>query len=199
MRALLPFVLLLVAGLAHAEKADRDKPVNLEADRATVDDAKRVHTFEGNVVLTQGTLVIKTDKLVVTQDESGYQKGVATGGADGLARFRQKREGKDEYVEGEAERIEHDAKSEKSEFFNKAKVRSGLDEVKGQYIQYDAKTENYFVTNGPGGSVVASAGTRKDRVRAVIQPKNAEGEKTLPTGRGFNAVLRPATGLDPNR
>lgn len=199
MRALLPFVLLLVAGLAHAEKADRDKPVNLEADRATVDDAKRVHTFEGNVVLTQGTLVIKTDKLVVTQDESGYQKSVATGGADGLARFRQKREGKDEYVEGEAERIEHDAKSEKSEFFNKAKVRSGLDEVKGQYIQYDAKTENYFVTNGPGGSVVASAGTRKDRVRAVIQPKNAEGEKTLPTGRGFNAVLRPATGLDPNR
>ena len=70
---------------AHAEKADRSKPVNIEADRVSVDDKNKVHVFEGRVVLTQGTLTLRSDKLVVTQDAEGYQRGVATGGPGGLA------------------------------------------------------------------------------------------------------------------
>lgn len=160
----------LIAGTAHAERADRNKPVNLEADRVTVDDIKRVHVFEGNVLLSQGTLSIKSAKLVVTQDAEGFQKGVASGGADGLARFRQKREGKDEYVEGEAERIEYDSRSEKSEFFTRAYVKSGVDEVRGNYIQYDGITEQYLVTAVPG----AKPGTPAGRVTAIIQPKSVK-------------------------
>jgi len=95
---------------------------------------------------------IRTSKLVVTQDADGFQKGVASGGANGLARFRQKLEGKDAYIEGEAERIEHDARSEKTQFFTRAWVKNGQDEVKGQYISYDSLTENYLVTNGAGDS-----------------------------------------------
>ncbi|MBC7204905.1 MAG: lipopolysaccharide transport periplasmic protein LptA, partial [Methyloversatilis sp.] len=60
--------LVLAAGLstpARAERADRDKPVNLEADKVTVDDRTRTHTFEGNVVFTQGTLTIKANRVVV--------------------------------------------------------------------------------------------------------------------------------------
>jgi lipopolysaccharide export system protein LptA len=174
----------LAAGGARAERADRDKPVNLEADRVTVDDIKRVHIFEGNVVLKQGTLVIRTAKLVVTQDAEGFQKGVATGGADGLARFRQKRDGKDEFVDGEGERIEYDARTEKAEFFVRAYVKSGMDEVRGNFISYDGLTEKYLVTAAPGAKPGAPAG----RVTAVIQPKNAKPateagrvETTLPT------------------
>lgn len=170
---------LAASPLVHAEKADRDKPVNLEADKITVDDAKKVHIFEGNVQLVQGTLIIRTDRLVVTQDADGFQKGVAYGGANGLARFRQKRESKDEYVDGEAERIEHDAKTEKTEFFTRAYIKSGLDEVRGQYVQYDGKSEHYLVTSGPGGTVSG----RPERVRAVIQPKNKDGAKPAASGR----------------
>ena len=166
--------LTLTATVAWAERADRDKPVNLEADRITVDDVKQVHVFEGRVQLIQGTLVIHTEKLVVTQDAEGFQKGVASGGDMGLAHFRQKRDGKDEYVEGEAERIEYDGKTEVAQFFTRARVKSGLDEVRGQYISYDGKSENYLVTNGPGGSVVAPVSDRDNRVRAVIQPKNGK-------------------------
>ncbi|GAB1392275.1 lipopolysaccharide transport periplasmic protein LptA [Rhodocyclaceae bacterium] len=162
--------LTLTAHAVHAERADRNKPVNLEADRVTVDDIKRVHVFEGNVVLTQGTLSIRTAKLVVTQDAEGFQKGVASGGADGLARFRQKREGKDEYVDGEGERIEYDSRAEKSEFFTRAYVKSGVDEVRGNYIQYDGITEQYLVTAVPG----AKPGTPAGRVTAIIQPKSAK-------------------------
>lgn len=165
--------LLLICAPAHGEKADRDKPVNLEADRITVDEAKQTQVFEGNVVLTQGTLVIRTDKMMVSQDANGYQKGVALGGQDGLARFRQKREGRSDYVEGEAERIDHDAKTEKSEFHVRAHVKSGQDDVKGPYIQFDSKTETYLVSGTPG----ASPGKPQERVRAVIQPRNQEAGK----------------------
>jgi len=158
---------------ASAEKADRDKPVNLEADRITVDDAKKVHILEGKVQLVQGTLIIRSEKLVVTQDAEGFQSGVATGGEGGLARFRQKREGKDEYIEGEAERIEYNGKSEKAQFFLRAHVASGQDEVRGQYISYDGKSESYLVTSGPGGTIAPPIPGKDSRVRAVIQPKQS--------------------------
>lgn len=166
------FFLLGMPLSAFAEKADRDKPVNLEADRIVIDDAKKVNVFEGNVQLVQGTLMIRSDKLVVTQDAEGFQNGVATGGPGGLARFRQKREGKDEYVDGEAERIVYDGKAEKAEFFQRARVKSGQDEVRGQYISYDGKNENYLVTGGPAGANAAPAPGKDHRVRAVIQPKS---------------------------
>jgi lipopolysaccharide export system protein LptA len=165
---------LLAAGLpatVRAERADRDKPVNLEADKVTVDDRTRTHTFEGNVVFTQGTLTIRANRVVVTQDVTGYQKGVATGGEGGLARFRQKREGQDLWMEGEAERIEHDAKTEITRFFSRAHVKSGGDEVRGQFIQYDAISENYTVTNSADAKTVPSGGDQSKRVRAIIQPK----------------------------
>lgn len=162
--------MLLASSHVLAERADRDKPVHLEAARVTVDDVKRVHIFEGNVVLSQGSLAIRTAKLVVTQDADGFQKGVATSGEGGLARFRQKREGKDEYIDGEAERIEYDSRGEKAEFFNRAFVKSGADEVRGHYISYDGRTEQYLVTATPG----ASPGSKEGRVTAIIQPKNAK-------------------------
>jgi len=169
---------LFAAAVARAEKADRDKPVNIEADRVSVDDVKKVQTFEGNVQLVKGTLIIRAERIVVTQDDDGYQRGVATGTAGVPPRFRQKREGLDDYIEGEGERIEHDAKAEKTEFFNRAWVKSGLDEVRGQFISYDALTEKYFVTSGPNGTrALPGSG---ERVRAVIQPKNKDAGAALP-------------------
>ncbi|HEX8988726.1 MAG TPA: lipopolysaccharide transport periplasmic protein LptA [Rhodocyclaceae bacterium] len=183
----------MAAGAAHAEKADKDKPVNLEADRITVDDAQKVHILEGNVQLQRGTLVIRTDKLVVTQDADGYQRGVAYGGAGGLAHFRQKREGKDEYVEGEAERLEHDAKTDVTQLFNRAYVQSGRDEVRGEYIKYNGDTENYIVTSGPNGTTAAAKG-KPGRVHVVIQPRNGEAAANAPAAapRG-TAPLKSAT------
>jgi lipopolysaccharide export system protein LptA len=189
------FLVAFVAATAvHAEKADKDKPVNLEADRITVDDAQKVHILEGNVQLVRGTLVIRTDKLVVTQDADGYQRGVAYGGAGGLAHFRQKREGKDEYVEGEAERLEHDAKTDITQLFVRAYVKSGQDEVRGQYIQYNGDTENYVVTSGPNGTVATNKG-RPGRVHAIIQPRNGPKDEAQSATPANTAPLKSATGI----
>jgi len=188
-------LLVLAAFPAFAERADREKPISLEANRISVDDVKKVQVYEGNVVLTQGTMVIRSDRIVVTQDSDGFQRGVAYAGPGGLARFKQKREGKDEYIEGEAERIEHDARTEITEFFVRAWVRSGLDEVKGNYISYDSLHEKYYVTSGvtPDGKGPAKA--EGGRVRAIIQPKG-KGEAQPPAGEGLS--LKPAANI-PNK
>lgn len=182
-RMLLVAALIFSAVSAQAEKADRDKPVNLDADRILIDDAKKINTFEGNVQMAQGTLTIRCEKLVVTQDVDGYQSAVATGGPGGLAHFRQKRDGKEEYVEGEAERIVHDGKLDKTEFFQRAHVKSGQDEVRGQYISFDGKNENYLVSSGPAGAPAAKAHGANTRVRAVIQPKKKAEAASLPPSK----------------
>lgn len=149
-----------------AVQTDRDQPVRIEADRLTVDDRNKTHTFEGSVVLTQGSLEIRGDKMIVTQGADGFQTGIATGTPDRLARFRQRRDDSDVFIEGEAERIEYDTRAERARLFKQARVSSGGDVVTGDFIEYDALTEKYSATNKPGG-------TGDGRVRAVIQPRNA--------------------------
>jgi lipopolysaccharide export system protein LptA len=166
MHVLLAAMLLAAPWPVSAEKADREKPINIEADRVTVDDAKKISNFEGRVVLTQGTLVIRGDRMEVRQDNQGFNNGVTWGN---LAYFRQKREGFDEYIEGWAERIEYDGRADKLQMFNRASMKkTGGDEVHGNYISYDANTEFFQVIGG--GSKTASESPDR-RVRAVLQPK----------------------------
>lgn len=160
---------LLLATASHAEKADRDKPINLEADRVTVDDAKQVSIFEGKVVLTQGTMVIRGYRMEVRQDNDGFKHGMAWGD---LAYFRQKREGFDEYIEGWAERIEYDGRADKMQMFVRAYMKRGEDEVRGHYISYDAATEFFQVIGG--GAKAATPNNPDGRVRAVLQPKSKQ-------------------------
>lgn len=163
---------------AHAERADRDKPVNIEADRMTADDSRKTATFEGRVVLSQGTLVIRAERIVVRQDNDGFQYGTATGGsagtATGLASFRQKREGANDYINAEAERIEYDGKADRVEFFNRARLqRSDGDDVCGNYISYNSRTEFFSVNAGksPAGTAQPTG-----RVHAVLIPRNASAQ-----------------------
>lgn len=192
-RIAIAILLAAAAPQVLAERADREKPISLDADRISVDDVKKVQLFEGNVVLRQGTLEIRASRIVVTQDADGFQRGVASGGDSGLARFKQKREGKDEYIEGQGERIEHDARNERTEFFVRAWVRSGLDEVKGNYIAYDSLTEKYLVTSGVAADGKTPAKVEGGRVRAIIQPKGKNESDT----RGEPLTLKPATSASP--
>lgn len=167
--------MLLCIPPCFAERADRDKPIHLEADQVRIDDAQQVSTFTGNVKLSQGTLLIRGDKIVVTQDQDGFKHGTAYGNT---ASFRQKREGLDEYVEGYGERIEYDTRAETVDFYVRARLKRELDEVLGEHIIYNAKTEIFQVNGG-----TSTESTPPKRVRAVLQPKPKE-----------DAALPPASG-----
>lgn len=158
----------------RAEQADRHKPIHMEADQLIIDDANQTSTFEGNVLLSQGSMSIRGDRVIVRQGKDGFSHGTAIGRP---AVFRQKREGYDEYVEGRAERIEYDARSETVEFLGQARMKRNEDEVRGEHISYNSRTE-IFMAHGrkPGSGADASGKPAdtlpRDRVRAIIQPKD---------------------------
>jgi lipopolysaccharide export system protein LptA len=165
-----------LAGPAQAENADRGKPLNVAADRqGTVDLLKQVVVFTGNVVITKGSIVIKSDRVEVRETPDGYRAAVAFGSAARPATFRQKREGLDEYIDGQADRLEYDEKRDTVRFVNNAIVRRlrGAvigDELTGSLITYDNTTEVFSVSGGTPSAAASSAGTG-GRVRAVLTPR----------------------------
>lgn len=164
-KKLLCSVLLLFASSCWAEKADREKPMHLEADQVVVDDARQVSTFTGKVQLSQGTMLMRGDKIVVTQDKAGNQHVTITGS---LASFRQKREGLDEFVESYAQRIEYDTNAQVVDLYEQAQMKRDLDDVRGEHITYSTVTEIFKVFSGqsPVGTTIPPK-----RVHAVLQPK----------------------------
>jgi lipopolysaccharide export system protein LptA len=171
---------------AHAERADRDKPMHLEADQMSMDDAKQISTFEGHVLLSQGTMSIRADKLVVVQSNDGYAHGVASGQP---ADFRQKREGFDEYIEGYGARIEYDTKSETVDLYDHARMKRNEDEVRGDHISYNARTEIFQVH---GAADAAADASGKNRVRVILQPKGKTGAQS-----NEPLTIQPADTLSP--
>jgi lipopolysaccharide export system protein LptA len=184
MKRLCCLFLLMVCSVphfsVHAEKADADKPTNVEANQMVYDDIKQVNVFSGNVILTRGTLTMKAEKMIVTQSPEGYQFATLYAAPGGVTTFRQKRDGgADLWIEGQAsDRIEYDGKADVAKLFSKAKVRlldgkQVTDEVEGEFISYDSRAEFYSVKNTPTGETKPGAG----RIRAVIQPRNDTKEK----------------------
>ncbi|MBM4181174.1 MAG: lipopolysaccharide transport periplasmic protein LptA [Betaproteobacteria bacterium] len=159
---------------AWAERADRDKPIQIEADKLKVDDARKTSVYEGHVVLTQGTLMITAQRVDIRQDDQGMTSGEAQGKP---AYFRQRMDAKPgakadaagEYVEGWAERIEYDGRGDKLKLVGQARLLRGEDELRGNLITYDGVTGHYQAQGGVGGA--------PGRVRAVIRPKSNPADK----------------------
>jgi lipopolysaccharide export system protein LptA len=182
----------LTGATAHAERADRGKPMNIEADALRYDDLKQVSVFTGRVVVTKGTIVIRGARVEVKQDAEGYQHGVVTAEPGKLAFFRQKREGVDEFIEGEGESIEYDGKADRVKFIKRAEMRrfrgaTLADELTGSLIVYDNTTDVFSVDGGPAGPATGG------RVRAVLAPRPGASAPAVPAAP---ARLRPSTSMD---
>ena len=170
--------LTLFGGGAHADKADRDKPMNIESDALRYDDVQQTSVFTGRVVVTKGTILIRGAKLDVRQDSAGNQFGRVTAEPGKLAFFRQKREGVDEFIEGEGELIEYDSLADTVKFIKNAQLRryrgaTLSDEFTGGVIVYNNTTEIFTVDGAAAGSGAVSAGA-PGRVRALLSPRPAE-------------------------
>lgn len=163
----------LLAGYmpAYAEKADKTKPVNLEADTVTMDDINKTSLYMGNVILIQGTLVLRADQVQARQNDQGLQSVTAIGRP---VAFRQKTDGRDEYLEGYADRVEFDNVTSQLELIGNARLRRGQDELRGAQISYNGNTEFYKVIGQ------LNAQSPAGRVRAVIRPKSAAGGAPAP-------------------
>lgn len=93
-------------------------------------------------------MILWVEWIVIIEDKYGFQKGMVYSGKNGFVCFWQKLEGKDEYMEGEVEWIEYNSNSEIVELFECVWVKSGEDQVCGDYIWYDVISEKYLVMVG---------------------------------------------------
>jgi lipopolysaccharide export system protein LptA len=178
---------MLFAFPALAEKADKDKPTNIESNKMSSDDARRMTIFEGNVVLTKGTVLVRADRIVVRQDADGFQFSTAYGKP---VRFRQKGDPKGGcdglWTDGEALRIEIDDRNEKVELFDRARVTRDQDVVNGEYIFLDQRTDFFSVSAAKGAAPASPSG----RVTAVLQPKSAAAAASVADAGKSSPVLR---------
>jgi len=190
-----PFFSLSVAVLsclltlpAQAEKADRDKPMSIEADALRYDDLRQASVATGKVVATKGTMVIRAARLEVRQDAEGYQHATITAEPGKRAFYRQKREGVDEYIEGEAEVIEYNGKADSVRFVRRAELRrfkgSTLnDEMTGNLIVYDNASDVFSVD---GSTATGNPGSVGGRVRAMLTPARSAASAAV----GVQPVLK---------
>lgn len=187
---------------AAAERADRDKPMNIEADQLRYDDQKQTSTFTGRVVVTKGTIVMRGARLDVRQDAEGRQYGTLTAEPGQRAFFRQKRDAPDEHIEGEGEVIDYDGRADSVRFTRRAELRryrgSSLnDEITGSVIVYNSSTEVFTVDGTPRPAGTTGAAAPGGRVRAMLSPRQAASAPAAqpPAAPG----LRPSTSLGGER
>lgn len=168
-RALLLAGGVLVGGAALAERADRDLPLQFDAGQLRLDGKKRIKLLSGGVEIRRGTLLIKAAEVELRETPRG-ETAQAIGSDTQLATFEQKRDGVDERIEGQAQRIEYDTSAETVRFVGQARVRllrAGVvaDEISGQSIAYDQARDAFEVQGGAPGA--AGSG----RVRGVVTPR----------------------------
>ncbi len=164
------WALLLMPALARAQQHDRDQPLNVVADSLRYDDQQRISVFSGNVVMTKGSIVIRGARIELRQDKAGNQFGNVTGSSNAPAYFRQKREGLDEFIEGESQTIDYDGRADSIKFSGQAQLRryraaSLSDELNGAVIIYNNRSSAFSVDGS------ASAPPGSSRVRAMLSPK----------------------------
>ncbi|MEX8495344.1 lipopolysaccharide transport periplasmic protein LptA [Sphaerotilus sp.] len=177
-------MLLLAALLAgfglpvRAEKTDGEQALTFDAGRMVLDGKRKIRTLSGGVEITRGTLVLKAAQIELKETAQG-QLATATSADGQVATFRQKREGLDEIVEGQARRIEYDTVTETVRFIDQAQVRvlrGGVpaDQVTGQTIVYNHARDVFEVQGGgAAGAAATAAGNAGGRVRGVVTPRKA--------------------------
>jgi lipopolysaccharide export system protein LptA len=156
---------------AHAEKADREKPIDFQGDSADVNQKTKDGELVGHVVITQGTTAIWADRATFKQNADNSLSAVAYGNP---VRFREKRDGSDEYYEGYAQRIVYDGEKRFIELFDNALLKkAGENEIRSNYISYSAATEKFSAEGRPDVRPTAPGDSPLGaRVRGTFQPKS---------------------------
>jgi lipopolysaccharide export system protein LptA len=170
------------AGHIFAEQADRSKPIDIEANVATVDDKNnRIRTLEGNVILTQGTIRLTAERVVIKEDDAGFITAQIFGGPKGQVAFRQKRDNSADFMEGSADRAEFDDRADSLKLLSNARLKGGGNDLAGEFIYYNSATEKFEARGTlPDAKGAAVSGGNVGRIKMTIQPKNPDEKSKTP-------------------
>ena len=196
--------LAFVSPGAFAEKADRDKPIFFNGNTAGADFGTKGGELVGNVVVTQGTLTIHADRIVFHQNPDNTLSATAYGNP---VTFREKRDDSDQYNEGFAQRVVYDGSKRFVELFDRALLKRTGDEIRSNYISYNADTDVFKAEGRPDTTATNPTDTPLgSRVRGVFQPqpkdkdakdgKNAKDAKSTAPAPNVPLPLKPDATLN---
>ncbi len=173
------------APAAHAEKADREKSIEFQGDTGGGSAESKTGELVGHVIITQGTMVIQADRVTFRQNPDNSLSATAYGNP---VRFREKRDKADDYYEGYAQRIVYDGEKRFVELFENALLKKTGDEIRSNYISYNAATEVFSAEGRPDAKPPAAGDTPLGaRVRGTFQPKSEDkAEKPAAKDNGKN-------------
>ncbi len=193
-KVILALCISLMAWPCFAEKADRDKPMQIEADSMRHDEAKLLTQFTGKVLATKGTLILRAARMEVQQDSQGRQVAKLWAAPNERVFFRQKREGLNEFTEGEAEEVTYDNQADIVTLMRRAEVRilrgtEVANQLQGHTILFNNTTEVVTVDGQPSQSA-------ERRVRATLVPRAKTADTTPPA---MSPTLRTSPGTAPSQ
>lgn len=170
MAAFLLCLALAWTGQVRAEKADREKNIEFQGDTGGGNAEAKTGELSGNVIITQGTMTIRADRVTFRQNADNSLSATAYGNP---VRFREKRDGADDYYEGYAQRIVYDGERRFIELFDNALLRKAGDEIRSNYITYSAATEKFTAEGRPDAKPTAAGEAPLGaRVRGTFQPRS---------------------------
>lgn len=159
-------VCLMLPAISWALPSDREKPINIEADHAQMDDQEGVTQYKGDAILTQGTLKITGDIITFHYDENKQlTKAVSVGK---LATYEQVHKPGEPLVKAKAIRMEYYADKQKIYLIGEGHVWQNGDEFIGNRIEYDIARNVVSANSAPvnvGGETHDSG-----RIHMIIQP-----------------------------
>ncbi len=162
----LSWLIWLISNAAFALSTDRNQSLNIEADKAQLDNLKGFTIYSGNVIVNQGTLQLFADKVTLTYNAEKQVQTIIAESNGQMVRFKQLLDNKEE-VRAQAKKMEYLAKDEILHLKQDAQVWKAKDTVSGQHIVYDSKR----------AQVTASEG----RVKVIIEPSTAQKQSTQKT------------------
>ncbi len=155
-------VVLLLPAAAAALETDPRAPVHVTADRAVIEEKTGISRFTGSVRLTQGSLTVEGDEVVVhAEPPRGKVTRIVVTGRP--ARFRQRPAPEAAFVTGQARRMVYETASARLVLEGAAHLVQGPNEFSGERIEYDTR-RSVVTARGGGGT---------PRVRTILQPKDA--------------------------
>ena len=158
-------LLTIMPFTARALTGDRNQPMTIEADKATLNEKTGNSVYEGTVHVQQGTLVLQGSKMTVQLSDNTIEKIILTGSP---ATYRQRPDGQDTDQHAEAGRIEYHAPEDRIILLENARVwQSGAEEFRSERIVFNLKNNTVNAGgSGPG-----------DRVRITLQPGSKKDNK----------------------
>ena len=148
--------------------SDREQPLQITADMAIRDELARETRYEGNVVLTQGSLRIEADRIAISHDESDADTIVASGRPTKLVQQPALDQAP---VDASANRIEFVRSESLVRLLGQARIEQRGSILSGDQIDYLLALR----TVRAAGNV---DGKGDGRVEVVIPPENLRGTQS---------------------